>query len=155
MLSSYKTDKNIYIANLQNIMLYMLTNIILIKNINKTTEESDNIYIYYIGYITAQSIVSWASDKYTNTSTIYNAFLPSIDIYGNDEISDSYINSKRQFLESINERTKCKVQPNIIFTDTFKHNKIPIKYYKFDPMKSSILQYDGKKTDNYINRVYL
>lgn len=155
MLSAYKTDKNIYIANLQNIMLYMLTNIILIKNINQTTEESNNPYIYYIGYITAQSIVNWASDKYTNTSTIYNGFLPSIDIYGNDEISDSYINSKRQFLESINERTKDKVQPNIIFTDTFKHNKIPIKYYSFDPIKSPILQYDGKKTDKYINRIYL
>jgi hypothetical protein len=153
MIGAHKTNIGIYIDNLQNIMLYMLTNIL----INTIDGDLDNkSYIYYIGYITAQSIVKWACDNYKLTcDKNIIPFLPTACVYGNNEISDSYINSKRQFLEAIGERKICQVQPKIIFPEMFVENKIPDIYYKFDPTKSPILQFDGEITDIYINRVYI
>lgn len=152
MLSAYKTDKDIYIANLQNIMLYMLTNLILLKNI----KETDRGYSFYIGYITAQSIVKWVCEEYKkNSIKKYMPFLPSIEVYGNEEMSDSYINAKRHFLEKIGEVVREKLQPEIIFPDTFVNGKIPEKYYKFNPIKSHILQFDGSETKIYKDRIYI
>ena len=151
MLSAYKTINNIFIANLQNIMLYMLTNLIILTEINSINNRG---YSFYIGYITAQSIVKWAGDEYKKSPVKkYMPFLPSAEIYGNTEVSDSYINSKRQFLEKIHNKEKVKLQPEIIFPETFINGKIPDKYYKFKPDKSSILQFDGAETKKYNNRI--
>ena len=151
MLSAYKTINNIFIANLQNIMLYMLTNLIILTEINSINNRG---YSFYIGYITAQSIVKWASDEYKKSPVKkYMPFLPSAEIYGTTEVSDSYINSKRQFLEKIHNKEKVKLQPEIIFPETFINGKIPDKYYKFQPDKSSILQFDGAETKKYNNRI--
>jgi hypothetical protein len=152
MLSAYKTDNEIYISNLQNIMLYMLTNLVLLQKI-KNIERG---YSFYLGYVASISIIEWASDNYKkNKSKKYLPILPSIDVYGIEEISDSYINTKRLFLEKINQRPKEKLQPSIIFPDTFVNEKIPDKYYKFNPLKSHILQFDGEETEEYKNRIYL
>jgi hypothetical protein len=152
MLSAYKTEKDIYISNLQNIMLYMITNLILLKNI----KEIDRGYSFYIGYITAQSIVEWACSEYKKKSVKkYMPFLPSVEVYGTEEISDSYINSKRQFLEKIKQRICEKLQPELIFPDTFINGKIPEKYYKFNPEKSHILQFDGSETKHFKDRIYI
>lgn len=151
MLSAYKTINNIFIANLQNIMLYMLTNLIILTEINSINNRG---YSFYIGYITAQSIVKWAGDEYKKSPVKkYMPFLPSAEIYGTSEVSDSYINSKRQFLEKIHNKEKVKLQPEIIFPETFINGKIPDKYYKFQPDKSSILQFDGAETKKYNNRI--
>lgn len=153
MIGAYKTDTDIFIDNLQNIMLYMLTNIILI---NIDGDSDNKAYIYYIGYITAQSIVKWACDNYKKSnSKKFMKFLPTIDVYGESEISDSYINSKRQFLEAIGDRKPFQLQPKIIYPETFVGNKIPDVYYKFEPKNSPILQFDGSKTDKFVNRIYI
>jgi hypothetical protein len=152
LLSAYKTDVDIYIANLQNIMLYMLTNIIILRNI----KETDRGYSFYIGYLIAHSIVEWACAQYKSNKqkNPYMKFLPSIDVYGINEISDSYINSKRQFLEKIKEINIKKIQPDIVFPETFVNDKIPKKYYTFIPNKSPILQFDGSETKTYCERIY-
>ena len=157
MLSAHKTINNIYMANLQNIMLYMLTNLILFGiNSNKAGLQTNRGYSFYIGYLTAQSIVKWAGDEYKKSPVKkYMPFLPSAEIYGTTEVSDSYINSKRQFLEKIHEREKEKLQPDVIFPETFVGGKIPEKYYKFRPDKSPILQFDGAETKKYNNRIYI
>ena len=178
LISAHKLDTEIYIANLQNIMLYMLTNLILLQKINDETRGDS----FSIGYLLAQSIVKWACTEYKNniknttTSKIANkpttskntkkpttkttkkinkfkVFLPSATIYGDNEISDSYLNAKRLFLEKLGERPKINVQPNIIFPETFVNGKIPDKYYKFIPNDSPILQFDGSETDTYFNRI--
>lgn len=159
MISAHKSENSIFIANLQNIMLYMLTNLILLQKIKKAGRG----YSFYLGYLNAQALVKWASDQYTNTKNKkdqYIPLLPSIDVYGNEEISDSYINSKRLFLEHIHQRDKEFLQPQIIFPDTFNNNskdtkKIPDKYYKFNPTQSHILQFDGTETEIYKKRNYL
>ena len=152
MISAYKTDCDIYITNLQNIMLYMLTNLLLLQKI----KESNRGYSFYIGYIESISMIKWASDKYNKKlDKKYMPILPSIDVYGNVEISDSFINAKRIFLEKINQRVSEKLQPSIIYPDTFVDGKVPDKYYKFDPLKSHILQFDGNETSVYKNRIYI
>jgi hypothetical protein len=83
------------------------------------------------------------------------SILPSVEVYGTNEISDSYINTKRLFLEKIQQHTKENLQPKLIFPETFVKGQIPKKYYDFDPTKSRILQFDGEETDEYKKRVYL
>ena len=150
MISAHKLENNLFVANLQNIMLYMITNIILLQKI----KDVDRGNSFYIGYILAQSIVKWACINYKKTpKPEYMLFLPSAEVFGDTEISDSYLNAKRLFLESIDARTKEKLQPMIIFPETFVNGKIPDKYYKFVPENSQILQFDGLETDQYFDRV--
>lgn len=150
MLGAYKTETNIFIANLQNIMLYMLSNYFILKYI----KGLDRGYSFYIGYITANSIISWAGKQYKKKeSNDLKLFFPSADVYGDEEISDSYINAKRLFLEKLGEIPKTKLQPHIIFHDMFINHSIPDKYYKFNPLKSQILKFDGTETDTYYDRI--
>ena len=133
MLSSHKLDNGIYVSNLQNIMLYMLTNYIILNKIKNTTRG----YTFYIGYLMAQELVRWAGIEYSkNPNKNFKKFLPTVEVYGDMEISDSYLNSKRMFLEQIKELPKRQLQPKIIFPDTFVKNKIPKSYYDFDASKS-------------------
>jgi hypothetical protein len=98
MISAHKLDNMLYISNLQHIMLYMLTNFTLLKKM-KDTDRGDT---FYIGYLLAYSIVKWASESYASKpNNKYMVFLPSPEVYGDSEISDSYLNSKRLFLEKI------------------------------------------------------
>jgi len=152
MLGAYKTKGDIYIANLQAVMLYMLTNLILLQKI----KDVERGYTFYLGYIKAQSLVMWAGDLYKkNTNKNYCPLLPSVDVYGSEEISDSYINSKRIFLEKLHMRDPCIFQPDIIFPDTFVGGLIPKKYYNFKPYKSPILNFDGCESSVYKKRIYL
>ena len=153
MMSAHKLDNFLYIANLQNIMLYMLTNLILLQKI----KDVDRGNSFYIGYLLAQSIVQWAVGEYKKSSESqtnkFMPFLPSIQVYGDIEISDSYLNAKRLFLEKLRERPKEHLQPMIIFPETFIKGKIPEKYYEFKPTKSPILQFDGSETTKYFDRI--
>jgi hypothetical protein len=152
MLSAYKCDNNIFISNLQNIMSYMLANLILLQKIKNTNRG----YSFYLGYINAQEIVKWAGEEYYKLKRKkLLPLLPYAEVYGNEDISDSYINSKRLFLEKVNQREKQQMQPNIIFPEHLKKNKIPSKFYKFIPSNSPILQFDGEETTVYKDRIYL
>jgi hypothetical protein len=152
LLSAMKTDMGLYIANLQNIMLYMLVNIILLQKI-KGIKRGDS---FYAGYHLARDLVTWAGKQYMNTKKgTFMKYLPSPDVYGEAELSDSLINSKRIFLEHIGDEQVRKLQPNIIFPETFKNDKIPKKYYDFNAESSLILQFDGSETNEYVNRIYM
>jgi len=158
LLSAYRMENDIYIANLQNIALYLLCHLIILKDMYTI----DTIDKYYYGYLLVIEIVEWAGLKYTNisqknnnTDTMYSIFLPTATVYGTSDISDSYINSKRLFMEKLGEIKKSKYQPNNIYPDTFLGKKIPTHYYKFNPEKSPIYNFDGKKTKTFYNRNYI
>lgn len=152
MLSAEEIEKNIYVANLQNIMLYMLTNIILLRKI-KDANRGDS---FYAGYHLARSIVSWAGRQYKSTkNNKFLKFLPSVQVYGTSEVSDSYINSKRQFLEKLGEIPKRNLQPNMIYPETFEKNKIPKENYDFKAEESILFQFDGAPTSKYTDRIYI
>ena len=73
-------------------------------------------------------------------------------IFGDIECSDSYLNSKRLFLEKIGDLKKSKLQPDMIFPETFINGKIPQKHYKFKPENSLILKFDGLETKKLFDR---
>lgn len=156
LLSAHRLENDIYISNLQNIAVYLLCHLIILKDINGI----DNINKYYYGYLLLIEIIEWAGLKYSNSSKknnneSYSVFLPSANVYGSVDISDSYINSKRLFMEKLGEIKKSKYQPDNIFPDTFIGKKIPPKHYKFNQLKSPIYNFDGKKTSHYYNRNYI
>ena len=158
LLSAYRQNNDIYVANLQNILLYLLSHLIILKDV----QDIPNLDIYYYGYLLGIEIIEWASLKLSQSykknnsyESLFNKFLPSDETYGTIEISDSYINSKKVFLEKLKERKKVVIQPNNIFNDTFVNKKIPDRLYKFNAKKSFIFNFDGTKTDKYYNRVYL
>ena len=82
----------------------------------------------------------------------FKPFLPSPHIFGDIECSDSYLNSKRLFLEKIGDLKKSKLQPDMIFPETFINGKIPQKHYKFKPENSLILKFDGLETKKLFDR---
>ena len=152
LLGATNLKNDLFIANLQNIMLYMLTNLILLQNI----KEENRGYSFYVGYLRAQAIVKWAAEKYAESNgpnSKYLKFLPTVEVYGESEISDSYLNSKRLFLEKLEKRKNKDFQPKLIFPNTFVKGKIPKKYFQFIPENSPILQFDGKETKHYIDRI--
>jgi hypothetical protein len=158
LLSAHRVENDIYMSNLQNIALYLLCHLIILKDLFPI----NNIDKYYYGYLLVIEIVEWASLKYVNATkksndneTVYNIFLPTSKVYGSSDISDSYINSKRMFMEKLGEIKKTKYQPENIYPDTFVGNKIPPKYYKFNPAKSLIYNFDGKKTSTFYSRNYI
>jgi hypothetical protein len=153
-MSAHKHD-NIYIANLQNVMMYMLTNYILLTKI----KSADRGHSFYLGYIKAYDIVKWSSEQYAKTikndhkkaETIIK-LLPTPLVYGDAELSDSYLNAKRIFLEKI-DGDQEQLQPQIIFTNTFKNGEIPKKYYEFDATKSRLFTFDGAETSQFKPRI--
>ena len=158
LLSAFRQHNDIYIANLQNILLYLLCQLLILKNI----QQISKLDIYYYGYLLGVEIIEWASlkmnQKYKKSKSydnLYNKFLPTSDVYGTVEISDSYINSKRIFLEKLKENKKVVVQPKNVYNDSFVNKKIPNNFYKFDQKKSFIFNFNGSQTNKYYNRVYL
>ena len=140
-LSAHKLENGIYLSNLQNIAMYMLCNLLLLDN--------SKLDVYYYSYLLIIEIVEWAANGN------HSIFLPSEQTYGNANISDSYINSKRLFLEKLEEINKEDLQPKLVYNDSFVNKKVPSKYYNFDPKKSKIFRFDGCKSYEYYDRIYL
>lgn len=150
MRSAYKLDNNIWVANLQSVMVYMLTNWFLLNKMKEIKRGQS----FLTGYIIARNIVTWASNSYKKIKK-FNAFLPSVIVYGDVDISDSFINSQRLFLEKIKEIPKRQLQPSNIYPDTFVNGKIPNKLFKFQQKKSIIFNFDGSETSEYVDRIHI
>jgi hypothetical protein len=151
-ISATKIDIGIYIANLQNIMLYLLTNYILLQKI-KGTERGDS---FYKGYQLAYQIIKWASLEYKkNKKNKFMQYLPTANVYGDSDQSDSYINSKRIFLEKIGVNKSSKLQPSLVFPDTFIDGQVPKKLYEFNASKSHLFLFDGSEASEFISRIYV
>jgi hypothetical protein len=151
-ISATKLDIGIYVANLQNIMLYLLTNYILLQKI-KGGARGDS---FYKGYQLAHEIVKWAALEYKKKPTKkFMQFLPSADVYGDSNQSDSYLNSKRVFLEKVGLNKPERLQPSIVFPDSFVDGQIPKKMFGFAAHKSHLFLFDGSETDAFIPRIYV
>ena len=146
MLGAHKLDNDIYVANLQNVMLYMLANYILLNKIKDINRGQS----FYAGYIMARDLILWASGK---SGKKYEVFFPTIKVYGDSEISDSYLNSERMFLAHLKEQPKQNLQPRSVFSETFVNGKIPKSYFKFNAKNSKLFQFDGRETKKIILRV--
>ena len=151
-ISATKLDIGVYIANLQNIMLYLLTNYILLQKI-KGVGRGDS---FYRGYQLAHEIIKWASLEYKKSNNKkFMLYLPTPSVYGNSDQSDSYLNSKRVFLEKIGVNEHAKLQPSLVFTDSIVDGQIPKKMYEFNARKSHLFSFDGTEASGFIPRIYI
>lgn len=152
-ISATKEIGNIYIANLQLVMLYLLTNYILLMKIKNIKRG----YSFYSGYLECRNLVEWASGKYYTSETdkraAFATFLPTADCYGSRNISDSYIVAKHNFdikNKTINENTRYMyMQPYHLYDRDLGNHRAPALHYKFNPKRSKVFDLDGEQVDKF------
>ena len=151
---------NIYIANLQNIMMYLLVNYIILmkmKNIKRG-------YSFYMGYLTCRDLIIWASNKFyskiwdkADKNIILGQFFPTHDVYGSKNISESFKVSKINF-DYKNKSSTEKVdkqpyrQPKHVYDRDLKFRKVPKKYYLFSYENSLIFNLGGELINNFMEK---
>jgi hypothetical protein len=143
-----KSDSIVWVSNLQHIMLYLLTNYILLKHLI-STDRGDS---FLEAYIICFNIVKWANDKYTaKNSDKYEPFLPTYKAYGRENFNDTTLNSKIILLEKTKAIKKQKLQPVNIYDSDLRKNRGLVKKtnYDFNHSKSYLYQFDGLSTKKY------
>lgn len=163
----------IHIADMQHIMLYLLTTYILTSK----TQVGKRNYVSYMGYLLCRDIISWASSEYKynlydddstkldesfkkkNKSEIernnkIKRFLPTANTYGTINNNDSKVVATHKF--NLQNRTKDPSdkykydQPKHIYDRDLSKGRVPRHYYKFNIEQSEIYNNDGKKTTPFV-----
>jgi len=142
---------NIHVVNLQTIMLYLLVHYIVIMNV----KDQKRSLSFYTAYILCADMIQWASKNYKKNKVL-KMFLPTADVYGNQNLSDSFIVEKAKFDQKTRSMMSDEIientyqQPSNIFDRDLIYKKIPKKYLDFDISKSEIFNYDGLTIGNFL-----
>jgi hypothetical protein len=149
-ITAHNEFENIYFANLQNIMMYLLVNYIILMKIKNIKRG----YSFYIGYIQCRNLITWATNKYyvstnNDTKSILKKFLPTAETYGVRNLGESSIVSRHNFdiknkTKSIAEKGKY-LQPNNAYDRDMQRNWLDKRFYNFDVKKSEIFDFDGEE----------
>jgi hypothetical protein len=151
--SIHVVNDSIHVVNIQCLMMYLLLNYIILEKIQNTK----NGFPYYIGYLVCNEMVIWASNLYNKTTTkttvnksTIKQFLPTAEIYGTKNISDSYIIARYNFDLKNNQTTskenKAKYgQPHHVYDRDMIYKKIPKVYMEFNRLNSLVFALDGQK----------
>ena len=143
-ISAHKTQYGFYVANLQNIMLYLLINYILIQKIKGIPRGNS----FYVGYLIARELVKFGSEK------VIVELLPIAEYYGISNNSDSYLHSRYMFNLKNNPKQERKsahpMQPHNAYDSDMKYKKIPKLYYEFNPNNSELFHLDGEQCAKFI-----
>lgn len=143
-LAAHKTQYGFHVANLQNIMLYLLTNYILIQKIKGIPRGNS----FYVGYLIARELVKFGSDKEIKE------LLPTSEYYGITNNSDSYLHAKYLFYLKNNpkyeKKSKYPMQPHNAYDSDMRYKKIPKAYYDFDPNNSELFQIGGEQCEKFL-----
>ncbi len=162
-IAAHRVADNIYVTNIQHIMMYLLINynlLMKIKNIERGTS-------FCMAYVTCRNMIIWASKKYYEDTTPNNIketlakFFPTCETYGEQNINDSVkinlvkFNSKNQLASEVDAETKRKnkelySQPHNVYDQDLKYKKVPKAYYDFVYSNSLIFNGDGEEIDNFI-----
>lgn len=133
LIGAYKLEHhNVYVANLQSVMCYLLTLGIFYKN--KTALH---------GYKLAQKILYWAAENYTKKDTKYSKYLPTVETYGKINWGISYTSSIDREMVFLRLKKEENSKPRPAFPE--KLSKVNSNLYKFDPTKSKFYQIDGNE----------
>jgi hypothetical protein len=144
LISAHKVkiglNEKVYIANLQHIMCYLLT-----MHFMETEQDKTN-YLYY--YIIAYDLLIYMSEKYSETKdkkTLEELalFLPTVEVYGNKNISDSYDIYLQMTLHQVDNEKFVIDAPRDAFPSYKK--KINPEFYNYNPAKSEFYQIDGEE----------
>lgn len=154
-IAAHKELEDIHIANLQNVMMYLLVNYILLMKIKNIKRG----YSFYMGYIQCRNLITWASSKYytsTNNDTkkILKRFLPTAEAYGERNLSENTIVMQHNFAiknreKNIEEKDKYQ-QPKHVYDRDMQSNRLARWFYKFDVNQSEIFDFDGNECDSFI-----
>lgn len=145
-IAAHEEFPGIFIANLQTIMLYLLSNYILLMKLKNEKRG----YSFYVGYLECRKLIQWASDKYYATSDPkLKRFFPTASFYGKKNLSESYIVSKHNFdiksrTKSINEKNKYAQPHNVYDYDFYKNRSVPKPYFIFNHDSSEVFKFDGE-----------
>jgi hypothetical protein len=158
----------IYVANLQPIMLYMLLNYLILGKIaqgghirdrrqNKSHERSHNgnmhsnanadskRHIYYAAYMQCRNLLKFGAEH--NIVEL----LPTSEYYGEQFYTESYTLMKNKFmLNNGANGIVIPAQPRHVYDRDLKFRTVPPEYYKFDPATSELFQMDGEECKKFI-----
>lgn len=136
LISAHKLPCGLFVANLQVILKYMLLNHLIVSDMFKPENaDNPNKHHFYLGYIMAKNIVSWATDNYSKNPDSMNKYLPSCKIFGKDNKSETYRYMKEVFMHPQYSKNRPK---QIYSLDT----PIQESVYKFNPAQSEIYKFD-------------
>lgn len=147
-ISAHKVREDLYIVNIVGIMLYLIVNYILIMKI----ENIPRNYAFYAAYLECRNLVDWASKNCHKYEELYN-LLPSGEVYGKYNMSDSFITSKYNFdvkNQTITENINKFRQPKHVYDRDLEKMNIPKSYWDFDVTRSEVYNLDYKKIEPFI-----
>lgn len=152
-IAAHKSDiKDVYITNLQNIMMYLLVNYILLMKIKNIKRG----FSFYKGYLECRNLIEWASNKYYTTTNpeikdALKQFFPTAETYGERNISESYIVAKQNF-DKKNKTLENELnysQPYHLYDKDFNNGRAPPGHFKFNVHKSEIFDIDGEQINPF------
>ncbi len=126
-------NNNIWIANMQTIMLYFITNFVLLNKLKKENRG----YSFFVGYMVARDLVVFGA---TNG---LNELLPTVEYYGTEIMSESLELAKLKLMKRYDEKIKIPKQPHRVYERDLRTKTIPDMYYGFNPAESSLFDNDG------------
>lgn len=132
---SASAEGNFHVANLQTIMVYFLTRLI----VNKSDNED-----YLRGYLRCRDLIKWASklyekEKNPDKKQFYEKLFPSIHVYGKQYIFDTYMIKKAEKREK-----RIQLQPKHMYG--LINMSIPEKLKEFKYKDSWVFDFDGQET---------
>ncbi len=135
---SASNEGSFHVANLQTIMVYLLTRLI----VNKSTNED-----YFRGYLVCRDLIKWASKHYTNEKSpqkkeLYEKLFPSIHVYGKQYIFDTYMIKKAE-----KQDKRIQLQPRHMYG--LINMSIPERLKQFKYSDSWVFDFDGQETKNF------
>lgn len=155
-IAAHKEFQDVHIANLQNVMMYLLTNYILLMRIKNIKRG----YSFYIGYIECRNLIAWAADKYYSSThedvkSALKRFLPTAETYGERNLGESFIAAKHRFsiknkeIDNPAERTKY-AQPNNVYDRDMQYSRLNKRLYAFNTNTSEIFNFAGEECASFI-----
>jgi hypothetical protein len=149
MAHKVDAENDIYVANIQCVMMYLLVNYILVMKISKRPRY----YSYYAGYLLARDLIRWAGKEYSTAENgAIMAFFPTAETYGARNITTSYLVSKARF-DKKNKTANATAtdvtkyaQPRHVYDKDFIYGKTQKRFYEFDMSSSVLYDIDGEKT---------
>lgn len=137
LIGAYQLQsKRIWFSNLQDVMCYLLTLGIFYKS-----------PLALFAYRVAQRVLFWACKEYINTGKEeFIDFLPTEKVYGNFNLSESYLVLREQLYQKIGIIKKVDELPKNFYPENGEFNE---ELNNFNPEKTKLYMFDSKECDPF------
>lgn len=138
-IAASKITNDIYMANMQTIMLYFITNYVLLNKLKKENRG----YTFFVGYMVARDLVNFGAINHLDE------LLPTIGYYGTTIVSESFELAKTKLMKRYDESIVIPRQPHRIYERDLRTKTIPSAYHHFNPKDSSLFDMGGDQCDAF------